>query len=488
MNSSNRSKLPVAACLIILGVAAMSVVGSDDPALILACGSVIALTVGLLWRSGEAPILLMAAVLQLSQVVILPLYANVLGVPLQTMSNWGRGSLSSAAWFALAGIVSLVVGMWCGQLGMRPQADRVKLESRAWSPRTAFVFCVVILVLSALFDVLAGFSEGLRQPALAASQIQWLGVFVLACVCTARRRGYAYLVFVIGFEMVRGFTGFFADFKDVFFVLLVGIFAARPKLKLGGVVAGLAVVSVLLVLGAFWSAVKENYRMYVSQGSYQQQVLVPVEDRLAFLSDQAFNIDSRTMIRGFDLLARRWGYIEFLAATMRNVPARLPFQDGAQVGAAVMHVLQPRLLFPDKPPLPSDTELAARYTGLPLNEGNNASATSISLGYLAELYVDFGLFGALAGAFLIGLLWGGIIKFIRASTSAPSIVNAGLAVMLMMSAKGVEQGIVKFVGAFLTTFIVLLLFRIFLLPFLLDILGRHAPHRLLRQVTERKTA
>jgi hypothetical protein len=31
------------------------------------------------------------------------------------------------------------------------------------------------------------------------------------------------------------------------------------------------------------------------------------------------------------------GYIDFLSATMRNVPSRLPFQDGAQIGAAIMH-------------------------------------------------------------------------------------------------------------------------------------------------------
>src|SRR5436190_22679900 len=101
-----------------------------------------------------------------------------------------------------------------------------------------------------------------------------------------------------------------------------------------------------LTLGAFWSAIKIDYRAYLSGvAAYEQAVAAPVEDRLAFLKDRASDADAKTMLFGLEAMARRWNYIDLLAATMDNVPVHVPFENGALVGATIMHVLQPRLLF-----------------------------------------------------------------------------------------------------------------------------------------------
>ena len=168
-------------------------------------------------------------------------------------------------------------------------------------------------------------------------------------------------------------------------------------------------------------------------------------------------------------MVQRWQYVDLLAATMRNVPANRPFEDGALMGASVMHVLQPRLLFPDKPPLPSDTEIAVRYSGIGFNVGGNAANTSISLGYVAELYVDFGFVGALAGMFILGFLFGRSVRFLTSPCALPAIVSSGLALMLMMSVLFFEQALLKMIGAFLTTFVVVLALRRFFLPYLKEI-------------------
>jgi hypothetical protein len=475
--NSDKSRRPDTACFIILTVAVLAAATCDDPVLILACGFVTALTVALLWRLGEPPILLMAAGLQLSQVVMLPAYASLLGVPLQTLSLSGLGDLTSGAWFALAGMVSLVAGMWCGQLGARLQAG-IQIEARALSPRSAFLFCVVTMLFSALFDVVGSLYEGLKQPAVAASGVQWLGVFVLASVCAAQRRGFIYLLVVMVVDVLRGLAGFFAGFQDVIFVVLVGIFAVRPKLELRSVVVGLALAGGLLTLGAFWSVVKMEYRSYANLGTGQQAVLIPIEDRFGYLIEKAVDADSGTMALGFDLLAKRWGYIEMLAATIQNVPARVPYQDGTEMGAAVMHLLQPRLLFPDKPPLRSDTESAVRYTGIRFDQGNNAAGTSISLGYFAELYVDFGFVGALVATFILGLLLGCSVKMICSSTSLPTIMNSGLSVMLTMSMISFSENLLKMLASFVMTLLIVLILRRLLVPFILNVLGPIKPARL----------
>jgi hypothetical protein len=136
-----------------------------------------------------------------------------------------------------------------------------------------------------------------------------------------------------------------------------------------------------------------------------------------------------------------------------------------------MHLLQPRLLFPDKPPLPNDSEITARYSGVRVTAGGNAIATSISMGYVAELYVDFGLAGTLVAIFMLGLVFGGSVKYLTSSTALPAVVNSGLALVLMMSVVSFEQALPKMIGAFVTTFAVVLALR-FLLPYLLN---KHGP-------------
>ena len=115
-----------------------------------------------------------------------------------------------------------------------------------------------------------------------------------------------------------------------------------------------------------------------------------------------------------------------------------------------MHVLEPRLLFPDKRPLMSDTELVQKYTNIRFDVSSSAY-TSISLGYLAELYIDFGVLGALSVMFIFGVLFGRSFEFVCSSRSLPSIINFGLAIMLVMSVTQFEQALAKTVGGFITT-------------------------------------
>jgi hypothetical protein len=481
VNSTEGSKRPINVMVAALTLSGISAMGGHDSGLTLSCGVVIVVTVGLLWRLGQPPALLMAAAVQLSQVVTPLFYANALGVPIQAVSIH-VGDLTSATWFALVALGGLVVGLWCSQLGVSTEsAGRMQSEAQSWSPQSAFLICVATILLAGFLEGLGGMFDGLQQPCLAASQIQWLGIFLLTCVCCIQRRGFGYLLLVTGLEIVKGMTGFFSDFRLVFFPLLVGMFAVPPPLRASRLTIGILLGIVVVALGAFWSAIKMEYRTYLSQGSREQVVLVPIEDRLAFLTDKIFEIDSETMGSGLDQLLKRWGYLDFLAATMRNVPSRLPFQNGAQIGETVAHVLQPRFFFPDKPALRSDTEVLAKYTGIYFGRSSSVG-TSVSLGYVAELYVDFGPAGAVLGMVILGLLFGYSYRFVVSSTSLPAIVTFGLGVMLAMSMTSFEVSLVKMVGAFVTTVAVVLMLKVFLLAPLLNILVPNYRSKFVRQM------
>jgi hypothetical protein len=380
------------------------------------------------------------------------------------------GDVAKATWLGLAAVMSLVVGLWCGQLRARESAFSIGKQEIAWPPRTAFIFCLATMALAATFEMASAASEGLRQPLLAAAGIQWVGVFVLTSTCVTQRRGYSYLLIVVCLEVIKGFTGYFADFKAVFLVVVVAVFAGGAKLSWERVLAAAAAAAVLLGLGVWWSAIKMEYRGYISQGANQQVVSIPFADRISFLFEKLSQVDGETMGNGLKLAAKRTGYVDFLAATMGHVPSHMRFQDGAQIGATIMHVLQPRLFFPDKPPLPSDTEILQKYTGFRYGKSTSAS-TSVSVGYVAELYVDFGPLGAIVGTFIMGLLSGRAVRSVSFSPSLPILVNYGLAVMLAMTLTSFEESLIKMVGGFITTLCVVLVLRRFLLPRMLALFG-----------------
>jgi len=131
---------------------------------------------------------------------------------------------------------------------------------------------------------------------------------------------------------------------------------------------------------------------------------------------------------------------------MERVPQTLPHEGGALLGAAILHVMTPRILFPDKPSLPSDTEVTAHYTDLPIAVFADQN-TSISIGYLGELYIDFGVFGALLAVFLIGLAYGWCYRAIRDYSCTPIFVNYALCMVLALPLLSFEVALIKLVGS-----------------------------------------
>lgn len=135
------------------------------------------------------------------------------------------------------------------------------------------------------------------------------------------------------------------------------------------------------------------------------------------ITRSAVNFSTEDFLQGFDILVKRHGYIEFLGLTMDYVPDPMPHENGALTFAVLRHISMPRFIFRGKAPLPSDTEITARYTGLGSIGNQN---TSISIGHLGELYIDFGRIGGVLAMMIIGLLTGRVYSALR--RRPPSVV------------------------------------------------------------------
>jgi hypothetical protein len=208
----------------------------------------------------------------------------------------------------------------------------------------------------------------------------------------------------------------------------------------------------------------------LNSGSKEQVVLVPLEDRLAFLIQRVDEADGTTLVDGFDALMRRMGYVEFFGATLNFVPDGRPHEQGAMLGAAFGHVLLPRLFFPDKPPLPNDTAVTRAYTGLPLfiNTG-----TSISIGYPGELYIDFGIYGMMVCMVALGALYSSAVRFVEKHCGS-ALIGYGASITLLMPGLYFETALPKIVGGVFTSFLVVLLMSRFVFPFVLKALASRA--------------
>jgi hypothetical protein len=154
----------------------------------------------------------------------------------------------------------------------------------------------------------------------------------------------------------------------------------------------------------------------------------------------------------------------------------IPHEGGTRLGGTIWHVLTPRILFPDKPEVPSDTQITAYYTALPAAVFASQN-TSISIGYLGELYIDFGIGGALLAVFLMGLIFGRCYRAIRDYPRAPAFVNYGLCMMFALSLSAFETALIKQVGSTLTVAVAAIVLQRFAWPTLfpgdVKLLGRH---------------
>ena len=89
----------------------------------------------------------------------------------------------------------------------------------------------------------------------------------------------------------------------------------------------------------------------------------------------------------------------------------------------------PRLLFVDKDVI-DDTARTNLYTG---GLAGSSEGTSISLGYVAEAYIDFGTFGMFAALLAIGLLYGAIYRVLSRWHRSRGLLGIAVATAVLVS-------------------------------------------------------
>lgn len=434
----------------IIALTAAGLLVSPDPLLVALAGGSLALGIFMLWPVKDAPILVLPFAIQWVSVGIKPIQTALTGRPIDELSDFGE-PLQTAALFAIAGVLAFGAGLaLAGRTGKTDWAKGLILDAQRWDPGSVVKLTLAMIVLGHILDLGSAHAGSARQILLAFAGIRHAGLFILAYWGFSTGSSTLILISVCVVEIVVGMTGFFAGFRESMLVLVIAAAAARPRFGFLSILAGTVALTTLLTVTIFWSSVKQDYRGFVNQGTGQQVVAEPWSKRAQFLADAVATYDAAKMQDGITKLIKRTSYVDFLAKTIENVPANVDHQNGKQVGEALLHLVTPRILFPNKPPTPDDTVVTATYTGMNLQMYSGAS---ISIGYLGELYIDFGFIGGIVGSFLLGLLGGAAYRALRAFNGIPYLMTYGLTVVALLPFSIFESALIKLLGSCVTVLI-----------------------------------
>jgi hypothetical protein len=444
------------AMLIILTV----ILGKEKLACLYA-GSVLLIALNLLWRPGESQILLFIVLFQWTQASVKIFMVAFSQRNFMYFSEWG-GDIERAAYFSLTGILFLTLGMrigvgrWFPALAAAAQEKALSVSINKW-----FNWYVLSFVVARVAMYATNVVPGLGQPLLALASLKWAFFFMLTYASFLRpfsQRSYWIGVFI--FEFLFGF-GFFSDFKNVLFISFLGVMAAGVRFSLPKIMMATVLSMLTLVVAIYWTAVKQDFRGYISGGGMAQIETVSYSEQLSKLGSLIAAQNGRTLELAFDDLLSRLSYIDFFAAVLDTVPSTIAHTNGEIWIDAVERPFMPRILFPNKT-IVDDSQRTFDYTGIYIIGAG--TATSVSIGYIGESYIDFGPTGMMGVLFLYGWLLGRIYRWLAIRDISRGLLGMSMATAVLISASFLESSITKVFGGIIAGVLVVWLMNRLVIP------------------------
>lgn len=383
--------------------------------------------------------------------------------------------VADAYWYMLASVVVLALAFRfvLASGPVPPDTERAHLT---WRPFDLFLVYLAALGFSMAAGHAIGVLPAIYQQINAVAQFKLAALFLLFAVVLTTRRGIPFLVIAIAIEVVVGFSGLLSDFKAPFIVLALAALAARISWSgTASIVAGM-LAALLLVMSLFWTSIKQDYRGVATAGVETQALQIPIGERIGYVARQALAIGQTDWAKASHALLHRLAYVDIFGSVIAVDKEARQQTFMQQWNEAFQHVFQPRFLFPNKAQL-SDIDVYLRLTRGDASDAIR-STTSISVGYIAENYVDFGVPAMFAGVFVLGLLLAAVVRYVM-SAPLPWMVReaTAAAILYTVGGTGVELSLPKILGTAVMFLIVYALLIKFAYPVGLRWLDERATRR-----------
>jgi hypothetical protein len=364
-------------------------------------GSAAAATLVVAWwlvRVAEGPpVLAFALSFQWLQVSIGLFYVALTG---RTLTAVTASDYRTMVLIGLGCVLALASGLRVGMRAAHRPAAPPPIDAPIVSLHTLTVIYVALVATAGAVQQLAWAYPVFTQAILAISYMRLGLVYVLMRRLSQPALDVPRIALLLGVEVGLGLTGFFASFREPLILAALALSEVFDSKRLSHWAAGAGVVAVIMVMGLFWSGVRNEYR----QDFYEIEAFAETRamrlERLNVLASDWVRRDRQEFLWNVDALVDRLWAVYYPALALERVPRAIPHTDGAIIGGALRHIVTPRVFFPDKPVLPSDSEMVRTYSGVMVAGAERD--TSIAFGYAAEAYVDFGV----PIMFLPVLIWG----------------------------------------------------------------------------------
>jgi hypothetical protein len=391
------------------------------------------------------PVLALAMSMQWLQVTAGVFYTGLTGRPLSATDA------ASTEWMVLLGlgcVAALTGGLWFGtrQVRMRmPKLEDAPTEIVGW--KLLIPIYLGALLVTGVMQQLAWSYPTLTQAILALSFAHLAILFLILRRLTRPVLRPERILLLLAFEVALGFIGYFSNFKEPLLLAAFATLETFDTRRAEHWVAGAVLVVALGVASVMWMGVRTEYRQEIDQQWLASSRTDRLQRMQALLTDWLRQRDD-SLAEDVDVLVDRAWAIYYPSLAVARVPAVLPHTGGELMTSTLLHLVMPRLLFPDKPGLPSDSDLVRKYSGVYV--AGVEQNTSIAFGYAAEAYVDFGVPGMFVPVLLFGVFMGAMYEWFLRTLRHRELAVALVTVVFWIGLYLFERSWAKTVGLNLT--------------------------------------
>lgn len=407
------------------------------------------------WTRRQPAILFWALLHQWLQVNSALIYADILDREQSEIFIRYKEHADEAYLLGMVGLIAFGLGLWI----MTRNLSRDTLES--WLNRLDPKKCLkAYLAFIVVYSIISSLKlPGLGQLVIALGFLKWgfFYIFFSAVLHTGRYRPALAICMLL--EFIFSLFSIFAGFKEILIMplILLPVFF-KGRIRVAHLLLAATLAALLINVGIVWTAVKMDYRAFMAAGEKGQVIRVNRGDAMQELEHLVLSVNGKQYQQAAIAMMYRISYLEFLSGVIGNVPARLPHENGAVALKALTHIVTPRVLFPEKEVL-HDSIFLNKYVGEYIADYRT---TSMGIGYVGDLYIDFGFFAPLA-VFLDGLLIGFLYRLLYRQDC-----EAGWGLFLVMPLFFLiylfEVSLIKQIGLLTTYTLVMLLVARFVLP------------------------
>ncbi len=333
------------------------------------------------------------------------LYKGVLG---REVATFYSSNYRPMVWMGLGCCIALAAGIRLGLMAVNRARQSQERPTFAFSLAALASVYIVTVFFEGSLIVISGQYPTVRQIIVTADTARLGVLYLILRRLLIPQPRWSLFATVVAIECVLGITGFFAGFREP--VVLAGLALYEifdRRVTKHWVALGIGVV-LAVALSVLWMGIRAEYRReYTEVDAFAASRSARLHE-ISTLSSALFGTDTEAIVSSADKLVDRLWAVYYPALAIERVPSLLPHTHGMFIIDAMYHAVTPRVLFPGKAPLQSDSEKVRKYSGISVAGADQN--TSIAFGYAAESYIDFGLPFMFVPIFVFGVVLGGLYR------------------------------------------------------------------------------